>query len=371
MHFSISRISRLAVLTLFLVPVASIPAMSLSGYPGEGKVGSPEGNPYNSALHDTNAAPEELPDAPGVPAPARVSGTVEDTNGDLVPGATVILRGPTAASTQSAVADANAMFLFENVDPTLSYSIEIQAKEFVDWKGPSFKIDPGQLYLQSDIHMRIQADAQSVTVYGDNEVIATEQVHVEMQQRVLGVIPNFYVSYDPNPVPLSAKLKFKLAIRVSLDPVTLGGSAFIAGIYQGLRYPDYRLGTIGYFQRFGSEAATETSDILFGGAIFPVLFHQDPRYFYQGTGTTWSRMRHAMANPFLCRGDNGKTEINYSTIGGDLASGFLTETYYPASNRSTGLVMENFGIGTGERIASSLLQEFLLGYLTSHSRKKN
>jgi hypothetical protein len=74
----------------------------------------------------------------------------------------------------------------------------------------------------------------------------------------------------------------------------------------------------------GAGYADSTTDIFIGGAILPWLLHQDPRYFYQGTGTQKSRALHAVANPFVCRGDNGKRQPNYSSIGGDLASGAIS-----------------------------------------------
>jgi hypothetical protein len=53
-------------------------------------------------------------------------------------------------------------------------------------------------------------------------------------------------------------------------------------------------------------------EFLIGGAIVPSLLHQDPRYFYQGTGTNKSRALHALTSPFVCRGDNGQWQPNYS-----------------------------------------------------------
>ena len=81
--------------------------------------------------------------------------------------------------------------------------------------------------------------------------------------------------------------------------------------------------------------------------MLPSLLHQDPRYFYQGTGTKKSRILHAISNPFICKGDNGRWQPNYSSVGGDLASGAISNLYYPASNRGVGLVFGNALITTG------------------------
>ena len=103
---------------------------------------------------------------------------------------------------------------------------------------------------------------------------------------------------------------------------------------------------------------------MIGDAILPSLLHPDPRYFYQGTGTTGSRIRHAMFSAFVAKGDNGRWQPNYSSLGGDLASSAPANLYYPQSNRGAGLVFGNFAIGTAERIGASLAQEFLLAKFT-------
>ena len=186
----------------------------------------------------------------------------------------------------------------------------------------------------------------------------------EEQQRIFGVIPNFYVTYDSNAAPLTAKLKFQLAVKVAIDPVTFVGVGVFAAANQAGDRPDYPQGAKGYAQRYGAVYADGVTDILIGGAVLPSLLHQDPRYFYQGTGTNKSRVIHALTTPFVCKGDNGKWQPNYSSVGGDLAAAALSNAYYPASNRGVGLFLSNFFIDTGQRAAASLAQEFLLRRLT-------
>jgi hypothetical protein len=106
---------------------------------------------------------------------------------------------------------------------------------------------------------------------------------------------------------------------------------------------------------------------MIGGAILPSLLHQDPRYFYQGTGTTGSRIRHAVLSPFVSRTDSGKSVPNYSSIGGNLASAGISNLYFPKADRGVGLVFGNFAIGTAERIGASLAQEFIIGRFTKRS----
>ena len=104
---------------------------------------------------------------------------------------------------------------------------------------------------------------------------------------------------------MTTKLKFRLAMKVSIDPVSIAGAAFMAGVKQAADTPDYQQGWKGYGQRFGAQYADAVTDIMFGGAILPSLLHQDPRYFYQGSGTTKSRVLHAISNPFIAEVTTG------------------------------------------------------------------
>ena len=299
-----------------------------------------------------------------------INSTVLDVNGGIVPGATVVLHCQRPCEEQSTISSELGAFEFRNLDLGIPYTIGVSASGFKDWASAPIVLTPDQsIFLLTGVQIQIAETSDSVTVYASQEQIATEQVHIEEQQRVLGIIPNFYVVYDSkNAVPLSAKLKFKLAMKVSMDPVTVAGIGLLAGMQQAGATPNYVEGAKGYGQRFGAAAATGFSDIMLAGAVLPSLLHQDPRYFYQGTGRTPSRLRHALFSPFICRGDNGRTQINVSSLGGDLAASALTNTYYPSSNRGPQLVFGNFAIGTGERMLSGVMQEFILHRLTPKAR---
>lgn len=303
-----------------------------------------------------------------------ISGTIQDVNGDLVPGAMVKLECSLPCASQTSKADENAAFSFHNLQLGVSYQIRVSANNFEEWVSPAILLTSDRsVNFVTGINLRVPDSAASVTVYASTAQIATEQVHIEEQQRVLGFIPNFYVVYDSqNAASLTAKLKFQLAMRVAIDPVTAAGVAFMAGTRQIAHAPDYQLGLKGYGQRVGAEAADGFSDILIGGAVLPSLLHQDPRYFYQGVGTDSSRLRHALVSPFICKGDNGKWQPNYSSVGGDLAASALMVTYYPQSNRGAGMVFEQFALNTAERELSAVMQEFILRRLTpyAHDRRQ-
>jgi len=310
-------------------------------------------------------AQEQLPLSPDAPRPQPgvIVGTVVDANDDAIPGANVVLESPTLQSPRTVVSNDKGFFEFNDVEPE-TYHVKISAPGFADWASPEVALKPGQYVILAVPKVQIATAFTSVTVGYSAEEIATEQVKLEEKQRIFGFIPNFYVSYDQNAAPLTAKLKFQLAAKVSFDPITFVGVGVAAAAEQAGNHPDYPQGWKGFGERYGAIYTNGFTDIMIGGAILPSLLHQDPRYFYQGTGTTKSRILHAVSSPFVCRGDNGRPQPNYSTIGGDLASAAISNAYYPASNRGVGLVLGNFLIGTGQRAAANLAQEFLLRRLT-------
>jgi hypothetical protein len=302
------------------------------------------------------------------PKRGTIVGTVTDVNGDTVPNATVVLSNVATVDRRTIVTSESGFFEFQSLEPGIPYQVSIAAKDFADWASPTITLEPGQFKILAEIQLRIATERTAVQVTYDPAKVAIEQFQLQEKQRAFGIIPNFYVSYDHDAEPLTTKMKFELALKVSVDPVTVAGVALVSGVKQASNTPNYGQGAAAYGKRFGATAADGFTDIMIGGAILPSLLHQDPRYFYQGTGTTSSRIQHAMLSPFIARGENGKWQLNYSSLGGDLASSAISNIYYPASNRGAGLVFTNFAIGTAERVGASLAQEFLLERFTHKGR---
>jgi len=317
--------------------------------------------------------PIALPDVPKAQT-GIIVGTVTDINDDTVAGATVVLEGPVQTDPRTVVTNGNGFFEFKDVEPGTTYHVTASAQGFATWTSPAVILKPGQYEILTGSKLHVAEALTTITVaapVASPQEIAAEQVKVEEQQRIFGIIPNFYVVYNHDAAPLTAKLKFRLATKVLVDPVTIIGVATFAGINQAADNPNYGQGAKGYAERFGAGYADGAIDIMVGGAILPSLLHQDPRYFYQGTGTNKSRALHALSSPFVCRGDNGRLQPNYSTIGGDLASAALANAYYPESNRGPGLFLGNFFIATGQRALANVAQEFILRKLTPKAKNQN
>jgi hypothetical protein len=310
------------------------------------------------------AANAQQPSAPA-PQPGTIVGTITDAADDIVGGATVVLQGPAASDQRTVSSNDNGFFSFVGLKPGVPYHITVSAKGFTNWSSDAITLKPGQYFELPTVTIQLAIVVTSVTAAATPEEIATEQVEIAEKQRVLGIIPNFYVIYDEHPVPLTPKLKFRLATRLLIDPMTFIGSGFVAASEQAASgSPDYGQGWDAYGQRIGANYADGVTDIMFGDAILPSLLHQDPRYYYKGTGTIKSRIRYALVNPFRRKADNGKWQPNWSSWGGWLASGALSNVYYPESDRGAKLLGQSFAIGVGAAAANGVIQEFVLRHLT-------
>lgn len=298
----------------------------------------------------------------GAPAsqPGNISGTVTDEAGDAVSGATVVLQGTGLGDRQTVTTNVNGFFEISNVRPAVPYHIIIKAGGFANWTSPVIVLKPGEFKILAGSRLRIQQVQTNITVTPETAIqIATAQVEVEENQRGFGVIPNFYAVYVPDPEPLTPRLKFDLAFKLVRDPITAGSVALLAGVGQATGTPSYDGGVEGFGQRTAAIYANQFTDIMIGGAVLPSLLHQDPRYFYQGSGSTFSRMVHVISSVVIAKGDNGQWQPNYSNIGGDLASAAISNAYYPASDRGATLFLENFAIDTGVHVGVRLLEEFV------------
>ena len=301
-----------------------------------------------------------------------IVGTTIDVNGETVGAANVMLDGLDPNDRRTAVTNDNGFFEFHDVKPGIPYYVIVSAEGFAEWTSPVVTIEPNQYKILTGIQLQLAMVRTNVNVTPTvAEEIATEQVKREEKQRVFGIFPNFNVVYEPNPVSLTTKLKFRLALKASIDPVTFIGIGLRSGVQQARDAPDYGQGAHGFAQRFGVNTADAFTGVMIGGAILPSLLHQDPRYFYEGKGTTKSRIRHAALHPFVCQGDNGTWQPNYSSLGGDLASSAISNAYYPESSRGAGPLFKNFALGTAQNIVGSLIQEFVLHKWTRKSGRSN
>lgn len=332
----------------------------------------------------TPSAPETpAPATPSQPQPGSISGTVVDRDGAVIAVATVTLEETTVATTSgSSTASENAApskreshsdgdghFAFAGAPPG-PFQLTFAAPGFATQE-KSGVLHSGEDYIIPQVELAAHASVD-VEVTLPLDLIAADQVKVEEQQRLLGIVPNYYVSYVRNAAPLTTRLKFQLAWKTTVDPISIVLVGGVAGIQQAENaFSGYGQGAQGYAKRFGAAYADLVSGTFIGSAILPSLLKQDPRYFYKGTGSTKSRFFYAVANSVICKGDNRRWQPNYSFIIGDLASGGISNLYYPAQNRNgAALTFENALIAIGSGAVGNVIQEFFLRRLTPHAPDK-
>jgi hypothetical protein len=303
--------------------------------------------------------------------PGRISGKIIDQTGAYITGAAVKLTREGQPSSSETVSDEDGQFLLVNVAPG-PFQLTVTSPGLASQQF-SGVLNPGEVYVTPIIMLPIANQVTEVHVGLTTEELADVQVKQQEKQRVLGFIPNFYVSYIPNAAPLPPKRKFELAWKSARDPFTFVAVGFVAGMNQaGDRWGGYGQGAQGYAKRFGATYADVFAGTFIGGAILPSLLKQDPRYFYKGRGTKRSRILYALGNSVICKGDNGHWQPNYSNIGGNLAAGGISNLYYPARDRNgVGLVFSNALIRLGETAVANIFQEFVAPKLTPNVPRRS
>ncbi|MGA2810992.1 MAG: carboxypeptidase-like regulatory domain-containing protein [Candidatus Acidiferrum sp.] len=288
---------------------------------------------------------------------ASVTGRVLDLSGATVSGAEINLMHRDGTPSLDMVSDANGEFSFSKILPG-SYLVVVNAKGFAAFTSAEFLATDQMVYELPNISLSV-ATANIEVMVRPTDQVAAEQIRVAEKQRLMGVMPNFYTSYIQDAAPYTWKQKFSLAVRGTLDPVAFIGVGFAAGIEQANNsYAGYGQGASGYGKRYAAEFADGRSSDLLTHAVFPTLLHQDPRYYYQGSGSIRSRLRHAVGSAFVTRSDSGDTEPNYSYFLGDLCSAALSNLYYPRANRGAHLVFTIAAVGLAGRVGGNVIREF-------------
>jgi hypothetical protein len=298
-----------------------------------------------------------------------IEGDVSDPTHASIDGATVMAQDAASRTVCDVKTDAAGHFACPPL-PLGIYRVTVSARGFSTDTRTSVQTTAANPSAQLAFTLTLSAESTSVTVSATQHEIATEQIHAAEKQRILGIVPNFYTSFDPHAAPLSTGQKYSLAIRDLVDPVTFLSAGATAGLEQAHNsYKGYGQGAAGYAKRFGAAYADGLSSDLFRHAIFASLFHQDPRYFYQGTGSFKSRFVHAISFSVALRGDDGSLKPNYSYLAGYLASGALSNAYYPEANRGAGLVFTRALIGIAGTAGQGVLREFVWSHVTTNRRK--
>jgi hypothetical protein len=287
-----------------------------------------------------------------------LGGAVKDVGGTPVGEATVHLVGP-GGFARVATTDDDGEYRFESV-PVGDFTVTVKAEGLAEGSA-RVTLGAGEQREVPEFTLRLEEAKFQVDAVSQVE-LADEQIKVEETQRIFGAIPNFYVAYDQNTVSMTQKQKLKLASRTLIDPVTFIAAGISAGINQGLQSPvDWGQDLTGFGQRYGAQMVGAAAGVGFTGFLFPAIFHQDPRYFYKGTGTKSSRTWWALKQSIEQKGDKGHWEPAYSNMLGDVAATLATVAVYPHQDVNWGTTAaENFGLSIASQAFGNIMEEFVV-----------
>jgi hypothetical protein len=300
-----------------------------------------------------------------------ITGTAAGPNGEIYGGVKVSLTTPGNGPVLSQTTGEDGQFRFTHV-PAGSFRVTLTCSGF-DERTVTGELQTGQVYDVHSVVLTLARTTSNVVVSEQQQDIAQEQIRVELKQRILGVLPNFYVSYDQRFVPLTARQKLYLAMRANIDPVTFAGAGVVAGIEQANdTFPAYGAGGSGYATRFAQAYGDGFISNTVGNGLLAAAFKQDPRYFWKGNGSVASRIWYATYTSVMCKGDNGHWEVAYAAILGGMAAGGISDLYYPSQNRNgTSVIFGGAAIGIGTGVLQNLAQEFLIKHITPHAGKSS
>lgn len=184
------------------------------------------------------------------------------------------------------------------------------------------------------------------------------QTQKDQSRRMLG-IPQFGVTNEKHPAPMTPGQKFHLFYRTAVDPAQFVVIGLEAGISQASNsFPGYGQGAAGYGKRYGAALADQVSNNFFSTFAYPVILKQDPRYFRMGEGPVKRRIFYALTQEFVGHKDGGRRTFNWPTTLGALTAGAISNAYYPEGDRGFGLTISRSGVSMLYGSLSGLGNEF-------------
>ncbi len=175
------------------------------------------------------------------------------------------------------------------------------------------------------------------------------------------VVPAFHVSYLKTFKPLTPREKFEEWLAATYDP---RGIALFAAEATTLEHSStdgfcgYGKGWGAYGKCFASMEADSDISSFFGDFLFPVMMHQDPRYFRLGEGSFGSRLWYAVSRVVVTHSDSGRTVFYSSALAGSALAAGVSNLYYPAHDRGLGPSLTRASIDLGNTALFNVSAEF-------------
>jgi len=209
--------------------------------------------------------------------------------------------------------------------------------------------------------MRLRLLGPACLVLGIGRLMAQTAPPPGHDPGIFGMLTNYRTVPDRYQIvaPLTAREKLQLAAAASFSPA----ATLSAGLYAGFgqlenQFGAWGQGGKGYAMRYGAAYADQAIGSYLREAVFPILLHQDPRYFRMGQGGFVRRTTYAVSRVVVTRSDGGSSQLNYSEFLGAATAAGIANLYYPAQSRTLGYTMQKFSVQLGSGALFNMLREF-------------
>jgi hypothetical protein len=161
-------------------------------------------------------------------------------------------------------------------------------------------------------------------------------------------------------IPLTWQEKGYLALNNLADPANFGTIVGISAISVAAdSHSAYGPGLKGFGKSVGISYVQDISSEFFRGFTFPILFHQDPRYFRMPNAPLTKRIVYSVSRTVISRHDDGSTMPNYSVLLDYPLEAVLSNQYVPGVHTDLSSTVTRIATGYALDPVNNLLDEFL------------
>ena len=159
--------------------------------------------------------------------------------------------------------------------------------------------------------------------------------------------------------PQTASEKLMGPTRKTLCALAVVKPVFAAGFKEVLnKDPELGHGPDGFGRYYWRTATDEIAEEYLVQGVFPVLTHQDSRYYAMRQGGFWRRTRYALSRVVVIRNDEGREVFNSSEVLGAGVAAGLANLYYPSRERTASIAAQRFGLNVGFDALAYAAKEF-------------
>jgi len=192
-------------------------------------------------------------------------------------------------------------------------------------------------------------------------------------QHIFGIVPGFHsVSMGVQLPPQTPSEKFSEATEDRFNCLSIVYNAAAAGEADAdSSYPEFGSGAAAYGRYFWRDVVDQTDENYQVEFIFPLLLHQDTRYYRLGHGGILRRTGYSFSRVFVGRTDAGHATVNASELIGSGAAAGISDLYCPDQARNWTKTGQRWLVNGAVDGATFIVKEFWQDVSGRVFRRKN